>query len=788
MDEQIPSNEWMRKVALAASAPDPTDDFFNDLRLQLEKQAGMRETAKQKNRRSAWSISLAAFLVLGACVLIVGPENVAAALREALGYIPGFGVVHTTGLRLLAGPVIVTREGITLTLKSVIADSAQTSVSYDITGLNLPQVDPGNPPDPDTCFAQPLLRLPNGEELLSTGGGGMSAENYFDGGNEFPPLPDNVEDVALVFTCLPGTLPGTAPENWLIPFHLVRNPAAPTVFPVQPIDTPSAESMTPNQASQANAFLQQISIAIDSIVEVEDGFILIGTIRTSSDRYTIDPFFPPGAIEIRDSTGAVIPLEAASVGNDDLAVAEDASLPAQWAYKVQGKYFRGPLTLSLKWVTVSPRDPITFSIDVGAHPQRGQTWTLNRPLNLLGAAAIVQSAEYVVREDMGPDGMQGLEFSVQLPDEIEGLQLNYLDPNPHGGAFTSLSDGFKHGKDTVQIGFLSTVPLSGSVGVDANVIFVDGPWTVGWNPPAVPGAPSPTPIPQACLTNDSWEAVQLGPVPPIPPDMTGRLFYSREGSSGNGPEVLLSGLDGSDDRLLQAGAMDAGVSWDGTRLAVVDGGGALSVVDIETGETTILARDAGTAHPIWSPDGRWIAFMVMDFQGGLSKLYIIRPDGSGRREAGAKSDGRDLAGWFPDSASLLILAAEKGEPAGYALKVLDLTTDDASPVLPDLRVDGAVLSADGEWIAYQKLEFGRSAPWISVARLDGSDRRLLFRLDGRWQSMNPVWSPDGKWLLISVLDTEEWSMPFGVYYLLNPTTCEFIPLPGSDRVIKSWIP
>jgi hypothetical protein len=488
MDERIPSPEFLNMMASAASAPDPSEIFFNDLLSRLKTRASARQKAGRIIRRIAWGLSLAAFLVLAACVLIVGPANVATAIREALGYIPGFGVVHTTGLRLLAEPVTVSRDGVSVMVKSVIADSTQTMVKYEITGLDLPNTEPGTSPDPSACFTQPILRLPDGDELTSTGGGGMSTENSFDGGNQFPPLPNDFDDAALVFSCLPGTLPGTAPENWVIPFHLVRNPIAPTVFPVQPMDTPSAESFPPTQASQTNPFQNQISIAIGSIVEVEDGFILMGTIRTSSDRYTIDPFFPPGAIEIRDSTGAEIPAEMASVGNDNLAQSENPLMPSKWAYKIQGKYFHGPLTLTLKWVAVSPVDPITLTVDMGAHPQLGQTWTLNQPLDLLGAMAIVQSAEYVVRDDMGPQRMQGLEFSVQLPEEIEGLQLNYWDPDPHGEGVTSLNDGFKHGQEVVRIGFLTTIPISGPVVADANVIFVDGPWTAEWNPPAVPGA------------------------------------------------------------------------------------------------------------------------------------------------------------------------------------------------------------------------------------------------------------------------------------------------------------
>ncbi|HEY5118839.1 MAG TPA: hypothetical protein VII90_05235, partial [Anaerolineales bacterium] len=663
---------------------------------------------------------------------------------------------------------------------------------YEVAGLNLPHVDPKTAPDPNACSSRPFLRLSSGQEMQSIGGGGMSAENYYDGGDQFPPLPEGVIDATLVFPCLLGTLPGTAPENWGVSFHLVRNPTAPTVFPVQQLDTPSSEDIgIPTVGSEKNAFLKQISLKIDSIAEVEDGFIIMGSVQTSSDQYTIDPFFPPGAIVIMDSTGVEIPAEVASVGNDNPAMADNQPVPAKWAYKIQGKYFHGPLTLSVNWLTISPNDPILFTVDVGSRPQDNQIWILDKQLNLFGSEVFVQSAKYIVGEDMGFHGMQGLEFSVRLPEEIEGLQLNYWDPNPQPGSEvggTSLSDGLKHGKDTVQIGFLSTLPLSGSVGVTANVISVDGPWTAIWNPPVVEGAPSPTPIPHACLTNESWEAIQKGPAPSLPSSVTGRMFLTKETAPGNIMDMFLSGLDGTGEQLLQKGAMDGALSEDGKRLAFINSSGSLSVLNLDTHKMAILTTDDGAAHPIWSPNGQWIAFVINDQSGGPSRLFLIRSDGTDRREVGVKSNGRDLAGWFPDSSSLLILATDDDRVAGFVLKTLDLATDDASPVLPGIFVSGAALSSDGEWIAYQKQEFGKNAPWISIARLDGSDRRLLAKMDGRWVSSNPVWSPDGHWLSISMLDTENWDQAFGMNIIVNPTTCGVVPLPGLDGVIKSWIP
>jgi hypothetical protein len=483
MDNPIPTPEWTRQVARAATAPEPKDRFLDSLRTQIERRIETRRTARMKFRRVAWSVSLGIAFFLGACLLIVGPANVAAALREALGYIPGFGVVHTTGLRVLAEPAAETRDGVTVTVQTVVADSEQTIVSYKITGLNLRGLENGEPPVPESCFSQSSLRLPDGKRLEANGGGGVVLEDSYEGRDHFPPLPDDVEQADLVFSCLPMTLPGTAPENWEVPFRLVHNPAAPTVFPVLPVDAPSPEGAEPSASSPADTFRQQISLAIDSIVEVDDGYILMGTLQTRSEEYIIKSILPPDAVKMTDAAGTEIPLEEVPVGDAFIAQPFDPTTPARWAYKVLGKSFRGPLTLSVEYVGVALENPPMLIVEVGSLPYNGQRWTLDRPIDWIGAPAIVESAEYVVRDDLGSERMQGLEFTVRLPEEIEGLQLNYWNPDANGGAFTSLSDGLRRGANTIRIGFLTTLPLSGEVTVVANVMYLRGPWTAVWDPP-----------------------------------------------------------------------------------------------------------------------------------------------------------------------------------------------------------------------------------------------------------------------------------------------------------------
>src|SRR5262245_35415420 len=53
----------------------------------------------------------------------------------------------------------------------------------------------------------------------------------------------------------------------------------------------------------------------------------------------------------------------------------------------------------------------------------------------------------------------------------------------------------------------------------------------------------------------------------------------------------------------------------------------LWLADVATGKAVQLTRGEKSAgNPIWSPDGRWLAF-TSDRAGGKSQVFVISPDG-----------------------------------------------------------------------------------------------------------------------------------------------------------------
>jgi Tol biopolymer transport system component len=94
-------------------------------------------------------------------------------------------------------------------------------------------------------------------------------------------------------------------------------------------------------------------------------------------------------------------------------------------------------------------------------------------------------------------------------------------------------------------------------------------------------------------------------------------------------------------------------------------------------------------------------------------------------------------------------------------------------------------SPDGRWIAYLDRVPGRMADGLYLTHLDGSGRRLVAQLD-YWPVSSVTWSPDGKWLVFTVLNTDLIT-PTSTAGLLNIESCQVVPLADLDGAIQSWV-
>ena len=150
------------------------------------------------------------------------------------------------------------------------------------------------------------------------------------------------------------------------------------------------------------------------------------------------------------------------------------------------------------------------------------------------------------------------------------------------------------------------------------------------------------------------------------PDGTRIAFASaREGSF----DIYVMNADGTGTkRLTSSGANDQGPTWspDGSRIAFArsDDGGHVWLMNADGTGAHRLTDDDITAEgePAWSPDGRWIAYTHRASGSDLREIWVVHPDGSGRRSV-TKLEAKSYApAWAPD-AKRLAFSADEGRGA-----------------------------------------------------------------------------------------------------------------------------
>jgi eukaryotic-like serine/threonine-protein kinase len=190
-----------------------------------------------------------------------------------------------------------------------------------------------------------------------------------------------------------------------------------------------------------------------------------------------------------------------------------------------------------------------------------------------------------------------------------------------------------------------------------------------------------------------------------------------------------------------ANLMGAHISPQGDRVALqIDVGvNDIWVLDFERGVRTRLTfGPVQNTTPVWSPDGKWIAYASL--RNGHSNLYRKRSDGSGAEEVLLENDQADtVEDWSPDGKYLLYSHGTNGMDTQLWAVALEGERKPWMVVAHAAVLYGARLSPDGKWLAYESNESGTVQLYIVPFR--GGQ--------GKWQvtsqgSSGPAWTRNGK--------------------------------------------
>ena len=170
------------------------------------------------------------------------------------------------------------------------------------------------------------------------------------------------------------------------------------------------------------------------------------------------------------------------------------------------------------------------------------------------------------------------------------------------------------------------------------------------------------------------------------------------------------------------------------------------VFDLQRQTLTPLTQGGDNHQPVWTADGRAVAFGREDIRLGVRGVFMQPVDGSG--------EAKELLGWggdlpstslsvpYPSSFSPLdgtLLFEQSTLATGSDLWLLSRDGREPAPLLatPAFEGDGA-FSPDGRWIASVSDESGRQEVYVRSVQHGG--RVQVSSVGGEW----PIWSHDGK--------------------------------------------
>jgi hypothetical protein len=698
--------------------------------------------------RLAWkvAITIVSLFIIGA--MVVGPQRVYAAVLQLLGYVPGVGVVdQSSPIRILAEPVSISRDGVTISVNQAVLTSTETRIEYGISGVPLSAYPKGE--TVAGCIDPPYLLLPDGTTT------DINA-----------PIPAQINEATLIIPCVFNTLPGTVPIDWELLMRFIAAPPSLTILPVIDV-TPHVtlqptlagiDQTTETPSSIIPTELPKASVSVEKIIETEDGYILLGTVR---------PYLPEGSwLQI---TGPAILHDADGKKvsywfPDDVQPLDDPSLGQggyAWVMQIKGGGVKFPLTISFSGVVISQVDPLAsamVTIDVGTNPQPEQVWELNQD---------VQVAGYTVRLISVTASREGYSFLIDPGKNLSGVsvQIEGYPANGGGGGggwggiYTSslIYSELPKGKFTIVFSH----PLSASP---------TETWQGQWQPETMRGFSPGVSTTNACLDASSFQSVPL-----LPAGLDGKVVLTQINPN---LQILLAGMDGGQRKVIAMNSSRAALTRDASRMAYPTAEGIV-IYDLTSGETVLVSGEFGQdLH--WSPDGDQIASLNVGKKFGL---FINQINGKNSRQL-THLGYESIAGWSVDGSTLYYAIPDSGGD-GFLLRALDVVSGNSLDLFvlenSSRKAPLPTISPDGKWIAYRASDNSS----LYIKGMDGSPARLV--LDNPAIAINGIaWEKEGHLLGVSVITPE---VTDGEIILLAPDSCETYRLPGlSGEIDGVFIP
>jgi dipeptidyl aminopeptidase/acylaminoacyl peptidase len=254
---------------------------------------------------------------------------------------------------------------------------------------------------------------------------------------------------------------------------------------------------------------------------------------------------------------------------------------------------------------------------------------------------------------------------------------------------------------------------------------------------------SPTPVDIATALNTAMPVRQNAG---IIGGGSGKLVFIRDG------DLWIVMVNGTEPvKVLVSPAEEAVPVWspDGKRIAFRsnrDGNSEIYVVDADGSNLKRLTQDnAVDTSPTWSPDGKYIAYRSLRDNNAEIKLIDMNNPGAAHKNLTNNPANDYSPKWSPDGKAIVFTSNRTGNYEIWKMKAdgsgqQQVTSNRAANYTPSI-------SPNGEKIAYSTDVSQKTGYDIYIINSDSSQQALLFG-DGSFNE-SPDYSPDGKYILFA---------------------------------------
>lgn len=191
-------------------------------------------------------------------------------------------------------------------------------------------------------------------------------------------------------------------------------------------------------------------------------------------------------------------------------------------------------------------------------------------------------------------------------------------------------------------------------------------------------------------------------------------------------------------------------SPDEKRFSVERSADEIWVYEIERGAAARLTSDVRAIKPVWTPDGRRVAFSYEE-KGPWNPFWRAADGSTPLERIVSSEESMQPSAFTPDGKKMLVTVGRTY--TGFDIGIVDLQTKKLDMVIEsDSQERWPEFSPDGQWVVYTSDESGRFE--IYVRHLDGAGRWQISNAGGdlpRWKSPSEIiYKKGGKFMSVAV--------------------------------------